>query len=289
MKRIIDVSLLRRLGLIRNLNYTKKVKINHVDFNIPLLKGMGIPNLFPFEEWMVNLMKALQLNDKDTFLDVGTNIGQTLLKFRSVYKQTNYIGFEPNPLCIYYCQELAKANRFENVKIVPVGLSDKEAILVLNSAEDDAALGSDSGASLIENFRPQQKIYKKQYVPVFKFDNIASQLEIKNIAFIKIDVEGAELDVLNGMENTLREYKPTILCEILPSYTNENIFRIERQLQLQHLLQKLDYKIYRLTEKHTKPIEINEFGIHSKIEWSDYLFVHASKVDLVKSFANYGV
>ena len=40
------------------------------------------------------------------FIDVGVNVGQTLLKLKSISSEINYLGFEPNPNCVNYLKNL---------------------------------------------------------------------------------------------------------------------------------------------------------------------------------------
>jgi hypothetical protein len=46
------------------------------------------------------------------------------------------------------------------------------------------------------------------------FDEYIEKIPLKKINLIKIDVEGAEYKVLNGMKKTIAKYKPIIFCEI---------------------------------------------------------------------------
>jgi FkbM family methyltransferase len=73
------------------------------------------------------LIKKKQLPADGIFIDVGVNVGQTLLNFRSCYENP-YWGFEPNPSCVYYLQTLIKKNKFKNTRIIPVGLSSQNEL-----------------------------------------------------------------------------------------------------------------------------------------------------------------
>ncbi|MDH8249875.1 FkbM family methyltransferase, partial [Klebsiella pneumoniae] len=49
----------------------------------------------------------------------------------------------------------------------------------------------------------------------YRFDDIRAALQIGKIGLLKIDVEGAELPVLRGMEASIVKDRPWILCEVL--------------------------------------------------------------------------
>jgi FkbM family methyltransferase len=71
---------------------------------------------------MVDLQKGLMTARKGTFVDVGMNLGQTLLAAKAIDPARHYIGFEPNPHCFAYCEQLTQLNQLPNVSLVPIGL-----------------------------------------------------------------------------------------------------------------------------------------------------------------------
>ncbi len=110
--------LLKQTSLLEKLNLTLTFCINSVPFRIPIIRGIGDQNAFMTEMWMVEVLKRLLPLKPGTFIDVGANIGQTLLKLRAVSQSTPYLGFEPNPACAAYMQELILANNFEQTLMI---------------------------------------------------------------------------------------------------------------------------------------------------------------------------
>jgi predicted component of type VI protein secretion system len=102
------------------INYNRTVTIRNKKFVVPVIRNMGLLNLSLKEEWFRQLLIALKLPPGSAFIDVGVNVGQTLLAFRSCYDNP-YWGFEPNPGCISYLNSLIEMNHFEKTHIVPVG------------------------------------------------------------------------------------------------------------------------------------------------------------------------
>lgn len=271
MKRIF-VKILRRLGLLRKVNVTVKVAVNGHHVLIPVLNGLGVDNLIISELWMCKLLEKLLQLKSGVFIDVGVNVGQTLIKLRTVSRDADYVGFEPNPLCVYYASELIKANQYTHTKLLPVGLFSSDGILELNmySADD-----TDQAASVIENFRPDEKVLRKMYVPVTKFDNLGKMLAVDNISIVKIDVEGAELEVLQSLQPTLQLKRPFVLVEILPAYNASNTARIDRQKQMEELVKTVGYKIFRIIKEDKNTIRqlesLTEIGIHGNQDLCEYL------------------
>lgn len=277
---------LHKLGLVEQVNMVVPRPLNGTTIQVPVLQGLGYDNLQVTEQWMCSLLKSiLAKTRRGTFIDVGVNVGQTLLKLRSIDAEVDYVGFEPNPRCVYYADVLIKANGFRNCRIIPVGLADKNSVLQLNLYSQT---DTDSAASLVENFRPDQKIFKKIYVPVSRFDTVDEQLNIPSISIIKIDVEGAELEVLQGLTDTIRKNRPVVIMEILPAYKAENTFRIERQDQIQSIFKGLDYRTFRIIKSGSrveKLLPLDQIEVHDNGEWCDYVFAPSEIGDQISTLS----
>ena len=279
----------RRVKFIENILYTIQKKINYkiqIQYNnkiiiLPMLNGVGAGNIVKGEAWMDKLIEALSQNKVGAFIDVGVNIGQTLIKVKSIDPDIQYIGFEPNPNCYSYICELIKENNFLDCDIFPVGLSSKDEIVTLFSGGN---IGSN--ASIIEEFRDPSYYSMKFHVPVFQGDKIFSNLGLDSISIIKIDVEGGELEVLQGLENVIIKYKPYIICEILPigdETTTRGRFRKKRQTQLEKALNYFEYKIYRIC-KNGSFISLDTIETHSDVTLSNYVFSHKNQIDKLINF-----
>lgn len=270
---------LNKLDLLKKINVNGKLSLNKKTFSIPIIKSNGYNNLFMSEVWMVELLSKLLQEKKiheKKFIDIGVNIGQTLIKLRSVSNEMNYIGFEPNPLCIFYTNELIKVNptiKNQNTLLLPVGISTKDEILTLNMYSENEM---DASASIIEEFRKDHEIKLKTSVPVFSATNIDNNSNVlKNVGIIKIDVEGAELEVLTSLKDVLKKERPIILIEILPIYKSENEFRIKRQIEIESIFNDLNYSIYRVKKKKNDSFsnlkKIETIEIHSNLDHCDYV------------------
>jgi hypothetical protein len=78
-------------------------------------------------------------------------------------------------------------------------------------------------------------------INVEKLDSIISRLQVRRVDLIKIDVEGAELDVLRGSQRILKDYHPKIICECLSKKSEKEIRK---------LLKKFKYNIKRVDEEN---------------------------------------
>ena len=274
------IGIRKRINWLKSrFNYQKRVRIGNCSTVFPVLNGVSAEYSEP---WMLGLLEQVLATKPGMFLDVGVNLGQTLVKVKSLMPERGYIGLEPNPVCVAYCQELIRCNNFENCKLLPAGVFTKDALLELNLFQDG---GVDSAASIIDGFRDRATVVEKIYVPVFSYESLKEFLTAEKIGVLKIDVEGAEWEVLQGLSQMIENAKPWILMEILPAYSTDNQLRIERQDKIVSMMKLLDYALFRVLKGENQQFSgvehIDDIEIHGDIERSDYLFVPAEEADRV--------
>lgn len=251
---------------MRYLNLKITAKINSKTIQIPLNGGLGLAHLAEQEAWMNQLLEELILPlQNKLFLDVGVNIGQTLVKVKTLFPDISYIGIEPNPFCLYYLQQLISFNDFKSTTVLPVALADSTNVFQL--LFDNESL-TDSSAGIIDTYRKGK--FRKLDIMALNASDIPF-LKQQNIGLIKIDVEGAELEVLTGLEEIIQLYRPVIVIEILPVYSVQNTERLKRQNQLQKLIENLEYEIYRINEANANLNKIDQLDIHSDLSLCNYV------------------
>jgi len=157
------------------------------------------------------------LKPGDTFVDVGSNHGYfTLIAASRVGARGRVHAFEPNPPVFRQLAAHVRLNRFaDRVRLLDVALSD---------ADGDARLfvsqsASNSGLSSLEAREGHVRaglLSRDRAVPVTTktFDSWYDGEKPGRIAVLKIDVEGAEHRVFDGMTATLRSGAiAAIVCE----------------------------------------------------------------------------
>lgn len=231
--------------LLRPLTFAVPANPYGTWFSVPIMRGVGGSHRQGSELWMVDaLERVFRASGRSGLIDVGVNLGQTLLKLRSFDRSCRYIGFEPNPFCIQFVNEFIALNEIENSTIMPVGLSDR-AGLVDFVAESDG----DSAASMVRESRPHAVAFRKQYIATLVFDDLAAELEADELPAMKIDVEGAELEVLSGMRGFLRRARPFVICEVLHAFAPAQVeFMRGRNARIMGLLHELDYACMRISK-----------------------------------------
>lgn len=267
------IRVLNKLGLMEGLNVCGQKVVNGRTFKIPVLGKVGIPNLFVSEAWMTQLLQIVLQEKSGTFLDVGANIGQTLLKVKSIADQITYVGFEPNAVCNFYLQQLIQTNKIQKALIIPVGVASENGLAELTFYHSSQ---TDSSASIVKDFRSKNKVHRKEYAPTLNFETFNSSLNLADITVLKIDVEGAELEVLTSFQKVIEKYNPIVIIEILPVYKQENTRRLERQKQVEELMHQLDYVICSVEKNKTTLLglkSIETIGVHRDLNRCEYVLV----------------
>lgn len=117
-------------------------------------------------------------------------------------------------------------------------------------------------------------------VPQLTWAMVEAALRTPRVAVVKVDVEGGELEVLQGMRAMLARDRPIVLCEVLPVYTAGNTVRLERQHALEALLtRELRYGLQRVRKTPGGDLAgltpIEEIGVHGDLSACDYVCVPA--------------
>ncbi len=261
--------------LLRPFNLSGTALVDGTRFKIPIWRGVGLELRNESEPWMSNLLRRLfRAGVPPGLVDVGVNVGQTLLKLKSIDLDFRYIGFEPNPFCVLFVQQLVELNHFRHCQLAPVALSDQPGLLEFIAGSD-----SDSGGSMITDLRPGKEVIRKQYIAALQFDHL--KLDLHQLGIVKIDVEGAELLVLRGMKDFLRERRPCIVCEVLHAHSSAQLADVgARNAAIQRLLVDVEYLTYRVLKGAAGVEKLEGVSAFPDLVWNhaspsfcDYLMV----------------
>jgi len=154
---------------------------------------------------------ARRLKPGGIVLDVGANIGYISAVAASYLGDSGEVhGFEPLIECFERLQALSRLNPRHRLIFHNVAAGARKTV----SSIAFNPLGDVRNATLV----PGRRSTSAREVPVWRLDdyiceNIASP---ERIQLIKIDVEGFEFSVLQGLERFLANWRPVIVCEIKP-------------------------------------------------------------------------
>jgi FkbM family methyltransferase len=267
-------------AVARRLNFTLTKTLNGKRFRVPILGGLGAAMRHPHEPWMLQNLIEVEKHADGCFVDVGVNLGQTLLAVKSIRPDWEYVGFEPNPYCIFYVMNVVKANDLDACTVYPFGIGESTGAM-------DLRLNSLTGGegSIVAGFRSESQYKRRIKVPILGAEFLPDELMERKVGVLKVDVEGGELDVFRAMVPVLEKNKPLIISEVLPvgdPASEQGTFRKERQDALLTIFRDLGYRIIRLHIDGSREL-LDDIEVHSEIRLSNYLFVPAEKVDLFAS------
>jgi FkbM family methyltransferase len=147
----------------------------------------------------------------NTVLDIGGHIGLYAAAFgKLVGSSGNVYSFEPTPVTNCLLQKTVAINGLQGIVSVQKEAVSKEEGETFFYVSDDLA---DNSNSLVNYDKP--KSVKGVRVPLVSIDAFRKRIQRK-IDFIKIDVEGAELDAVKGAKETLTIDRPACILALHP-------------------------------------------------------------------------
>mgnify|MGYP000347802958 CR=1 FL=1 len=159
-------------------------------------------------EWAFQEVLKKYLRSGDVFIDVGANFGlHTLYAAKLVGNQGRVFAFEPVPSNLKLLRKnIALSNVEQQVTIVPKAVSNADdQYLSFYIPQEDVPVT----ASLHGNSEQLQMIQ----VANVRLDDYWRDINLP-VHLIKIDVEGAEMEVLRGSEKLLKQWQPNLLIEV---------------------------------------------------------------------------
>lgn len=181
-----------------------------------------------------------------TVLDGGANVGFfSLLAGRLAGPQGRVISIEANPVTC----ELLRENLRRNSLGEPLQIA-------LSSSEKEVELWAPSGWDVYSTLSRNDAIKEKRENSVSfimqakSLDALVTELNLSSVDFIKLDIEGAELDVLRSGRETLRRFRPLLTMEYgAKTWANFGASFEE----FQQLMTELNYKVWKYNWQYGFP------------------------------------
>jgi FkbM family methyltransferase len=156
-----------------------------------------------YEPELRHLHKVLMVGD--VFVDVGAHYGVYSVAGAQIVGETGaVISVEPSP----HCFPILSSNtaHLAQIRIAKVALGSSETQGRLIDHPDKSRMWLDDSAEGLDG----------ALVEIRTLDSLLESYRLPRVDFIKIDVEGRELDVLKGAEKTIAKFSPFVLFENLP-------------------------------------------------------------------------
>lgn len=187
--------------------------------NVRILKGAGAGLRFNAgasnpayalgtNEAPVQSVLTEHLKPGDVFYDIGANVGFfSIIAARLVGDEGAVYAFEPLPDNVARLRENVALNAFAQIRIFDVAVSD-------HGGQGELLVAAFSGGSALATADAPPDQIGTLPVTIVAIDDVLTAERLCPPTLAKIDVEGAELDVLHGMRLTIERYRPLIICEL---------------------------------------------------------------------------
>lgn len=216
----------------------KKADLNEIGFDLKLYyTEIGLAMTFILEQYFYDIKEKISVESNDVVLDVGGCWGDTALYFAEKNKSNGQVHvFEFIP---------------DNIKILKKNLAlNPEKASRINLIEKPVSY--ESGETIYYNENgPGSKISVKPFegysgeCETISIDDYVFSNGLENVDFIKMDIEGAEINALKGALKTIKTFKPKLAIAIYHSMND--------LAEIPLMISELGYNIF-----------INHFTIHQE-------------------------
>ncbi len=197
-------------------------------------------NFFDVSE--INTIKKLNNSHKIFLIDCGCNFGFYSFYTASLSKENEIISIEASKNTLEEFNENHNLNNFHNIEILNKAVADLD-----NKKIEFHESEKDWESSILS---PKFNIKQKIFVDTVTIDSVLKNRKIDNkLIILKIDVEGADINVLSGAKNTIERNKPFIIIEFSKYIFKNEKFNYE---YLSNFLNVNNYEIYsKKGDKHS--------------------------------------
>ena len=187
----------------------------------------------------LNTLEKFSKLNKLCLLDCGANYGFYSFHTASLSSNNKVMAFEASPITSKEFKINMELNNFKNINFENLAISNSEnKFLIFHESKKDWESSLSDNNFLNSTL---QKV-KNTKIDYFLKDQNLEQYHL----FIKLDIEGNELDAIKGSLATIKKYSPIIIIE----FSKYNLGHSKDNLMfLNHFLEKFNYSIYTTNNK----------------------------------------
>lgn len=225
------------------------------------------------------------IHEQDETLDIGANYAYYTERMANLCKQGKVYAFEPIPFTAEVAQKIIKKLKLNNVIFYQKGVSNRTETIPFSVPKLD--FGAISAGQAHIGTRNNDLVKNSNYHISDNYETFDCEVvaldtfllpSLKNLTFVKIDIEGAEYFALQGMKNTLLQFKPVVLIEIVPLFLKSFKVNVE---EFQNFIEKeLGYIIFEYDKPKQKLFQVTGTPLQKD---RNYILIH---IDKVKDFSH---
>ena len=145
--------------------------------------------------------------------DVGAHAGQYTKLFARAARRGRVYAFEPGSYARSILRAVVWLHRLGNVVILPLALGGEQRLELLSLPVKHSG-GFGFGLAHLGRPQPRWPAVAQEIVAATTIDRVVAALALPRLDFIKADIEGWELRLLRGGEDSLRRFRPHLLIEL---------------------------------------------------------------------------
>lgn len=175
--------------------YAHKVeKLTVHNEKIKLYNDVIFPNSI-LEKEVQGYNQKYSLQPGNVVIDAGAYTGLfSIYAAKKVGKKGRVIAYEPDPYNRIILRRNMMLNNVSNITVVPKGLYDKDTIIGFDI----------QGISSTIVDKKNNGIKTMNKIQVAKLDTEVKRLKLPKVDFVKMDIEGAEIEAVNGAKETIK-------------------------------------------------------------------------------------
>jgi FkbM family methyltransferase len=209
-----------------NLYKQLTIKLNQTIYKVPDSESIRILS----SEFESSVTAWFCPKRDEVVVDIGAHIGKYSIEASKLVGDKGVVvAIEAIPNNYNIIKKNIELNSLGNIKVFNLAAWDSECTIKF-------MVGSTSATSNISRYNYRQGSIEVSAMPIDKL--LIEQLKLLHVDWLKIDVEGAEYQVLSGLKQTLLNFKPKIIVEIW----SQNIDKV------QNLLKECNYRIEKISE-----------------------------------------
>jgi len=177
-----------------------------------------------------SVLSRLKSSNRKYFFDIGANIGSISLWTSYLVKDKTTVAIEPIPWLAASLKQSKQRNKLENLIIVNSAISTQSKLeLEIPRSGNTYFTTVASAVGRYDKIPGKFLTHEMLSVPVIGLDTLIKKMGLspKEIALIKIDVEGAEADALLSGRGSLKEGRPAVIFEV---WSNEKFREVKAVL-----------------------------------------------------------